>query len=335
MHSHLLGKKSWNVYNHDNIEKVKRDEAAALAKEDAEEQRMQELDAERRIQILRGEVPTPIIEDSPEEGRSIRNEDGSSGRDRKRRKRAGENDTDFEMRIANEQSRGSNRVKEIALRRDGNAPITDHAGHISLFAIPTSKQPFTAEKNADAEKEAARKKREYEDQYTMRFSNAAGLKQTLDKPWYSKTTPGREDALEVEPDIPGKDVWGNEDPRRKEREAKRIVQNDPLAMMKHGAAKVRQVERERKQWREEREKEMQELKLDAARRKKHKRRHEEGDLEHFRLDDDHRSKSSRHSRREDSEKSHRHKGSGRREHKEKARRHMQRDSHSASQRQND
>lgn len=51
---HLLGKKSWNVYNTDNIERVRRDEAAARAREEADEQRMQEEDAERRLKILRG-----------------------------------------------------------------------------------------------------------------------------------------------------------------------------------------------------------------------------------------------------------------------------------------
>jgi len=47
-------------FNQDNIDKVRRDEAAAREKEEAEEQLMQERDAERRMQILRGEVPSPL-----------------------------------------------------------------------------------------------------------------------------------------------------------------------------------------------------------------------------------------------------------------------------------
>lgn len=301
-YSHLLGKKSWNVYNADNIAKVKRDEAAAKAIEEAEEQRMQELDAERRIQILRGEIPTPLpIEDTPSSNHASR-EDRSygSGRERKRRKKAGENDTDFELRVVREDqaSAASNTETQLVLRRENNAPLTDHKGHISLFPSSSSHPPV--EKNPEAEKEAAKKKREYEDQYTMRFSNAAGFKQGLENPWYSKPTGG--EVAPAEEEVVGKDVWGNEDPRRREREAKRVVDNDPLAFMKKGAAQVRQVERERKLWREEKERELRELE-DAERRKKRKRRHEEDDdLESFTLDGPEKSSSGRH----DGEREHRH-----------------------------
>lgn len=288
-----MGKKSWNVYNQDNIQKVKRDEAAAKAIEEAEEQRMQEQDSERRIQLLRGEIPTSLPEvgenDETTESRSY-----GPGRERKKRKKAGENDTDFEMRIAHEQA-SSNANKQIVLRRPINAPLTDKSGHIDLFPQePSNKQ---VEKNAEAEKEAAKKKKEYEDQYTMRFSNAAGFKQGLENPWYSKTDPTA--------DQPGTDVWGNEDPRRKSRQAAKIVSNDPLAIMRQGAAKARQVERERKRRREEREKELQELGEAEQRNKRRKRRHEEDDEDDFRHE---RSESSRRrEEEEDRERRHRHK----------------------------
>jgi hypothetical protein len=283
IYSHLLGKKSWNVYNADNIAKVKRDEAAARAQEEAEEQRMQEIDAERRIQILRGEVPTPLaIEDAPSESNTAGRQDRrdyESGRERKRRKRAEENDTDFEMRIAKDQTSSADANKQLVLRKDIDAPLVDHRGHIDLFP-----QEHRVEKHPEVEKEAAKKKKEYEDQYIMRFSNAAGLKETLDSPWYSKSTPTA-DPVE---DTPGKDVWGNEDPRRKEREAARIVSNDPLAMMKAGARQVRQVKKEREQWRVEKERELREL--EAAEARKRKRKHhdddDEADLESFKLDDE-------------------------------------------------
>jgi hypothetical protein len=308
-----LGHKSWNVYNKDNIEKVKRDESRAKAKEEAEEQRMQEIDAERRIQILRGETPTPLpeVEDKADDGE--RRERGP-GRERKRRKKAGENDTDFEMRIAHEQT-ASNSERQIVLRKPNDAPLVDETGHIDLFP---QERPNKPEKNAEAERELAKKKKEYEDQYTMKFSNAAGFKQGLENPWYSKAGPSEE----VDEDMPGKDVWGNEDPRRKEREAARVVSNDPLAMMRQGAAQVRQVEKERKRWREEKEKEMRDLIESEERRKKHKRRHREDDddLEDFRLESS--------SRRDDDdrERKHRHRhrsshGDEDRSHKRKHRRH--------------
>lgn len=294
---HLLGHKSWNVYNKDNIEKVKRDEAVAKAKEEAEEQRMQELDAERRLQILRGEEPTPLPDVEDKADKRERRDRGS-GRERKRRKKAGENDTDFEMRIAHEQV-VSNSERQVVLRKPVDAPLVDDTGHIDLF--PQERPSKSVEKNAEAEKELAKKKKEYEDQYTMKFSNAAGFKQGLENPWYSKQGPSKE----APEDVPGQDVWGNEDPRRKQRQAARMISNDPLAMMRQGAAQVRQVERERKRWREEKEKETRDLIESEERRKKEKRKHrdeDEDDLEDFRLDELEGSSS----RSDDRERKHRH-----------------------------
>ena len=273
---------------------------------------MQELDAERRIQLLRGEEPTPLpeVEDKADDDRRS---DRRSGRERKRRKKAGEDDTDFEMRIAHEQT-ALNSERQVVLRKPVDAPLVDHTGHIDLF--PQERSNKSAEKNVEAEKELAKKKKEYEDQYTMKFSNAAGFKQGLENPWYSKTGPSKE----AEEDLPGKDVWGNEDPRRKEREAARIASNDPLAMMRQGAAQVRHVEKERKLWREEQEKEMRDL-IESERRKKHKRKHrgDDDDLENFRLDKSERSSSRR--KDDDRERRHRHRhrsshdGDGRHIHK--------------------
>ncbi|KAL2069971.1 hypothetical protein VTL71DRAFT_14651 [Oculimacula yallundae] len=327
---HLLGKKSWNVYNTVNIEKVKRDEAAAAAIEAQEEERMQEADALRRMQILRGETPTPLaIEDAPRPSNSLHDGSGSGstaresgyGRERKRRKKAGENDTDFEMRIvAEERMEGKEVDRQLVLRKPIEAPLTDQRGNISLFpeTIPSSSK--IVEKNPEAEREAARKKKEYEDQYTMRFSNAAGFKQGLEKPWYSLTADERQALREDEEkalvtskddgrdrrrhgkdkyrstqpvdtkgkedyggEIPHKDVWGNEDPMRKERVLMRMVDNDPLAAMKAGASQVRRVEKERKALREERERDMRELD-DMERKRRKDRRRERDDLEDFRLD---------------------------------------------------
>jgi hypothetical protein len=247
------------------------------------------------MQILRGEIPTPlpIADSSNDRDRGVRREDrGEFGRERKRRKKAGENDTEFEMRLAREDTERSDQISkssQLVLHKDSSAPLTDHKGHISLFP---ELQPKRSEKNAEAEAEAAKKKREYEDQYTMRFSNAAGFKQDIgSKPWYSKADTiafaDRDTEIENE-EVVGKDVWGNEDPRRKERETQRLVSSDPLAMMKAGAAQVRQVERERKKWREEKEKEIARLKKEERknRRKNRKRRRDDDDdLDSFRLDE--------------------------------------------------
>lgn len=298
---------------------------------------MQELDATRRLQILRGEEPTPLpaIEDSPRSDRK-RERDGDSrgGRERKKRKKTGENDTDFEMRQAHEQatSASNNKERGLVLARKVDAPIVDETGHTSLFPQEIPKPSQQISKSAEAERETAKKKKEYEDNYTVKFSNAAGFKQGLENPWYSKknnTTTEDTDAL------PGKDVWGNEDPRRKEREAKRIVSNDPLAMMKQGAKQVREVEKERKKWREEKEREMKVLE-EEARSKRHKRKRErmhdddEDDLDDFRLDSEKPEKGSFRRREDDSEREKRHRHShrrhshrgeeGERRHKHKSRR---------------
>jgi hypothetical protein len=316
-----LGKKSWNVYNQDNIDNVRRDEAAAKAKEEAEEERMQEIDADRRLQILRGEVPTPI----PNEPSAGDNEQGhrserlESGRPRKRRKLAGENDTDFELRIASENANSAlNDSQQVVLRKSTiEAPLTDHAGHIDLF--PQDRGHGV--KNAEAEKEAAAKRKEYEDQYTMRFSNAAGFKQNLDNPWYSKSSKAHDEADKAQ----SKDVWGNEDPRRKEREAARIVSNDPLAAMRQGASKVRQVEKERKKWQEERDREVAEMIETERRREKRRRRHREtseDNLEGFTLDakqpdEERRHRKKRRRSQEGERRSHRHRSRSRERGREK------------------
>ncbi|EMT73307.1 hypothetical protein FOC4_g10004673 [Fusarium odoratissimum] len=236
---HLLGKKSWNVYNADNIARVRRDEAAAKAAEEAEEQRMQEIDAQRRLAILRGEVPPPIEDDEPpkDEEPPVRDRDALQRTSmRRKRKRPGEDDTDFEMRLARENDNPALVRIESEKKSTSSAPIVDHNGHIDLLGDEKSRTH--AEKNEEAEREAKKKKQSYEDQYTMRFSNATGKDGVL-KPWYSQS-----DA--AAPDASSKDVWGNQDPNRKERDAKRIVSNDPLAMMKKGASKVREIKQERK-----------------------------------------------------------------------------------------
>ncbi|KAI1204524.1 uncharacterized protein F4807DRAFT_446716 [Annulohypoxylon truncatum] len=283
---HLLGKKSWNVYNPKNIERVKRDEAAAREREEAEEQRQQEVDAERRLAILRGEVPPPLPPPEPsaddEAPSRKRNRDEEPRRERRKRKRVGEDDTDFELRLARERV-DTAPTTSSALVKSSDAPLMDHRGHIDLFPDERSRMPL--EKNAEAEKEAAKKKREYEDQYTMRFSNAAG-KDGLVGPWYAKGG-DMKDIMDGNLEAPSKDVWGNEDPRRKEREAARVISSDPLAMMKRGAAKVREVEKERRQLNDERERELKQLRKEE--RRKERRRKREGkedhdDLEGFSLD---------------------------------------------------
>ncbi len=108
----------------------------------------------------------------------------------------------------------------------------DRAGHISLFAEVDETAARHAEKNEEAEREAAKKRRELEDQYRMRFVNAAGRDGaglTDGKPWYSKGEAGTNTAPVEAPSV---DAFGREDPGRKVRDIARMNVNDPLALMK-------------------------------------------------------------------------------------------------------
>ncbi|WEW54949.1 hypothetical protein PRK78_000376 [Emydomyces testavorans] len=279
---HLLGKKSWNVYNRENIARVRRDEALAKVCEEEDERRVQGIDAERRIEILRGQRVSPSLsrEDVPQD-RGV-TKAVAEGRHRKRRRLAGEDDTDRDIRLAREdvllQTESSH---ERTLRKStSDAPLLDASGHISLFPKEAAQH---IEKNEDVEAEAAKKKQEYEDQYTMRFSNAAGYKQGMEAPWYST---GTHDLTVRSQEIPAKDVWGNEDPRRREREKMRIDANDPLAAMKRGVRQLREVEKERKQWEAERKRELDSLKWEDKDARRRRRKSQSYDsIDDFRLDE--------------------------------------------------
>lgn len=230
---------------------------------------MQEIDAQIRLAILRGETPPSIEDAEPPEAEVQPARGALQSSSRRKRKRPDEDDTDFELRMARERNDMTVARIEPDRKVTSSAPIVDHAGHIDLFG--DEKARAHAEKNEDAEKEAKKKKQSYEDQYMMRFSNAAG-REGLTRPWYSQS-----DA--PAPDRSAKDVWGNEDSRRKERDTRRVVSNDPLAMMKQGASKVRELKQERKRFQQERAEELKQLRRDERYEEKRRRRHDRKDRE--------------------------------------------------------
>ena len=319
---HLLGKKSWNVYNAENIARVKRDEADAAAREAADEQRMQEADAERRLQILRGvpieELPVPEDREAQRGSRDLSAKREIYGRERKRRRIAGEDDTERDIRFAQENAVSAPANKEVKLmsKKSSDAPVTDHKGNINLFPIEESKHK--SRKNEEVEAEKKKREKEFEDQYTMRFSNAAGFKQDIgEKPWYH--------SLEAKAAVesPSMDVWGNEDPGRKKRHSKRIESEDPLAMMKKGIAGVREVKQERRRWKQDNVKKIQALDDEQRReRKRRKRRQELEEPDRFGLDDGGGNRKEREERERPSG-CHYHRGSSRS--RERARHHRHRD----------
>jgi len=300
---HLLGKKGWNVYNTANIAQVKRDEAEAQAREEAAEQRMQEEDAARRLAFLRGEEVAPLPaqdgekEDAGREGGHVRDSrrrrddgEGDSGRMRKRRRLRGEDDTERDIRYAREDAEAGLKAQKRLSRDQGkagdvNAPLQDHAGHISLIPAPEDSGPTRrrrVEKNSEAEAEKAHRRKMDEDQYTMRFSNAAGFRNDIQQaPWYaSRTTVTAQEQPESAAlgQVQEKDVWGNPDPRRKALESHRVVSNDPLAAMQVAQQCLKQSRVEKEKWAVEREaamKELREAEERKLRRQGKRRRREE------------------------------------------------------------
>lgn len=292
---HLLGKKSWNVYNPENIARVKRDEAQSKAREEEEERLMQDVDAEHRIKILRGEhastpppPPPPLPASSTKAPKLPERESGNdSGFHRKRRRITGEDDTDRDIRFAREDAqRAISKRDELSHSskrngKDHEAPILDSNGHINLFPQGSK----TAEKNAEAEAETRKKERSYEDQYTMRFENAGGFKEKVGRqPWYSS---GAQVALAPDA-MSNKNVWGDEDTMRREREKARVNTNDPLAAMKRGVRQLKAVQQERKSWNDEKRKEIESLKSTEAHRARSHRRKRSNSMESldtFKLDE--------------------------------------------------
>ncbi|KAL5117021.1 hypothetical protein ACEQ8H_005107 [Pleosporales sp. CAS-2024a] len=280
---HLLGKKSWNVYNRANVARVKADEQAAAAREAAHEQRMQELDAERRAALLRGRTRPALADALDKKDSDRRREPGDGGHDRKRRRRAGEDDTDRDIRLAASVTAPSGEAHQdsrVLRLRDSkmDAPLVDHAGHIDLFPMDPN-EATQREKKAQVEQEKRRKERAFEDQYTMRFSHAAG-REGLKKPWYAapQQPPTQADGPVSALDDPGfesKHVWGNEDARRKEREQARITSNDPFAFMQQAQRQLKKSREEKKQFAAERDRELRELRAAQERgdgRDRHRKR---------------------------------------------------------------
>lgn len=269
---HLLGKKSWNVYNTANVERVRRDEAEAQAREEAEEQRMQEEDAQRRVALLRGEdvgpvqQPAELTDISEKRHRSSHDDDQ---RERKRRRR-GEDDTDRDIRHARQDTEaGQKATRSLLKEREKGAPLQDHAGHIQLIPAPDEIAIRKAEKNAEVEAERAKKRKREEDQYMMKFSNAAGYQNGMQKPWYAAA--GQDAAPSTDlvlAEAQGKDVWGNEDPRRKERERGRISSSDPFAAMQQAQRQLKQSTRDKEVWQKERQAELEAMKRADVRRRR-------------------------------------------------------------------
>src|SRR5687767_2110260 len=98
---------------------------------------MQEVDAQRRLAILRGQVPPPLAPSGLQDETESKTRDhesplGHGGRERKKRKRTGEDDTEYELRLARDRGRRHAAPESEHRKSSSSAPIVDAKGHIDL-----------------------------------------------------------------------------------------------------------------------------------------------------------------------------------------------------------
>ena len=243
---HLLGKKSWNPYLPQNIAKIKADEEEAATRELELDRLRDEHDADVRSAKLRGARPPS----TPPRIRELEQGDHASGKKRgrgdedvherkKRRRRAGEDDTDRDLRLARD---AHNNMKRVETSVDSPNPIIDKSGHIHLFSPERNPASTGVEKNPDAERKKKKSERELGDQYTMRFSNAAGYRQNAsDSPWYAGSNlheSGRKSST---------NAFGDEDQGRQKRDEQRINASDPMSSMRLGQQKLKESRRHKQE----------------------------------------------------------------------------------------
>ncbi|KAJ8099215.1 hypothetical protein POJ06DRAFT_130982 [Lipomyces tetrasporus] len=130
----LLHHKSYHVYNSANIERVKRDEAAARAKEEQEDELLRHRDREQRIEILRRRQRGEAIDNSKENSSE------------EKRQEATDTDKAIDRAIAATSAGGRNRARNIddelaaaratlklAERRTSSETAFRKGGHINFF----------------------------------------------------------------------------------------------------------------------------------------------------------------------------------------------------------
>jgi hypothetical protein len=160
--------------------------------------------------------------------------------------------------------------------------VVDRNGHIDLIkAAPEHARPVQRDRGEEAAQGAM----------GLRLADAAGRQSGSAKPWYSSTSA---DGGYAHGSV-SKDAWGNEDPRRAQRDQQRTDANDPLASMRKGVKQLRDAEGRRRAWMDQRERDLNEVEELARRERKRRRRKERStSLDGFDLDkgyrDDHRNR---------------------------------------------
>lgn len=247
---------------------------------------MQKEDAARRLAILRGEqpLPDPQFQDCTSSAQSHKRppEDTHTSsfghRSKRPRRRHGENDTDFELRLAYKQQKEAESFSAQKYQHENGVSLTDERGHIKLFEVSE------VDHSQSINEESIRKKRLCHERGdpTLRFAHAAGRDKSVvskENPWY-QTGGSDVDALRG---AKGTDVFGKPDQNRASRDVARLNMADPLASMRQGAKKVREIKKQRQTERKERERELkmmrkeerQERRINRGKRREEERRRDE------------------------------------------------------------
>jgi len=256
---------------------VRRDEAEAQAREAEEERKQQESHADRRLCLLRGqaEEAAPGVRLVTEHKAPSRDHDHR----RKRRRLAGEDDTDRDIRLAREDALLPEHGNEIC---DGQHTLVDRDGHVDLM---TEQHDRSRQMNDSARSKVVDKVHPGDALNGVRLVDAVSRYDGANQPWYTSTRSGL-----VHQEAVSKDVWGKEDPRRRAREERRLDASDPLAAIKKGVKQLRQAEQSREEWKRQREKDLNEVEELAKRERRRRRRRykaDENSLEDLKLDAGH------------------------------------------------
>jgi hypothetical protein len=168
---------------------------------------------------------------------------GKERENRKRRRLPGEDDTDRDIRFAKE--REEQRLSSTAVARlrstkddEADAPLTDSKGHINLF--PEAKPSSDRMRRSEVDR-TKQQQRGTEENLGMPLTDALGGSRDPRGAWYLDKDGSVKDST-------GRDVWGNEDPRRRQRDVQRMGTTDPLAFMKRAQTQLKDARREREEW---------------------------------------------------------------------------------------
>ncbi|ORY85476.1 hypothetical protein BCR37DRAFT_391255 [Protomyces lactucae-debilis] len=147
----LLKHKSWHVGKRENIERVRRDEAAEQARIEADEQRMQEEDARNRLALLRGRQPPAVTQTDPiHEEHADPSLTGTSKRTRKPRKRDDMVELDAQLQGKQIDPEVSDDAEKFTA---GKCPPLGTAPPVSDFKF---QQPWYVTRSEESEKKKAR-----------------------------------------------------------------------------------------------------------------------------------------------------------------------------------